>query len=235
MSGWIMWTSVGVFDNVGAVQEGMETIARPQDLVDKPDARPLRRHPRRDPLRERVGFHYGRKSGIIDDLSLTIAPGEKVGLVGRSGAGKSTLVNLLLRFYDIESGRILIDGQDIAQATQDTLRSQIGLVTQDTSLLHRSIRDNILYGRPDAGEGAMVGAARQAYAEEFIPALVDHCGRAASTPMSASAASSCRAASASAWRSPGCCSRTRRSWSSTRRPARSIRKSRRRSRRAFAR
>ncbi len=177
MSGWIMWTSIGIFDNVGAVQEGMETIARPQDLVDKPDARPL--VVTRGEIRfENVGFHYGRKSGIIDDLSLVIAPGEKVGLVGRSGAGKSTLVNLLMRFYDTESGRILIDGQDVAHATQDSLRSQIGLVTQDTSLLHRSIRDNILYGRPDAGEGAMQEAARRAYAEEFIPALLDHYGRA---------------------------------------------------------
>ena len=233
MSGWIMWTSVGVFDNVGAVQEGMETIARPQELVDKPDARPL--HVTRGEIRfEHVGFHYGRKSGIIDDLSLTIAPGEKVGLVGRSGAGKSTLVNLLLRFYDTESGRILIDGQDIAHATQDSLRSQIGLVTQDTSLLHRSIRDNILYGRPDAGEGAMQEAARQAYAEEFIPVAASTITAApASMPMSASAAPSCRAASASAWRSPGCCSRTRRSWSSTRRPARSIPRWKGRSRRAL--
>ncbi len=177
MSGWIMWTSVNVFDNVGAVQEGMETIARPQELIDKPDARPL--VVSRGEIRfDHVGFHYGRRQGIIDDLSLTIAPGEKVGLVGRSGAGKSTLVNLLLRFYDTESGRILIDGQDIAQATQDSLRSQVGLVTQDTSLLHRSIRDNILYGRPEAGEGAMVEAARLAYAEEFIPSLLDHYGRA---------------------------------------------------------
>ena len=176
MSGWIMWTSVGIFDNVGAVQEGMETIARPQDLVDKPDARPLL--VTRGEIRfENVGFHYGRKSGIIENLSLTIAPGEKVGLVGRSGAGKSTLVNLLLRFYDTESGRILIDGHDIAHATQDSLRSQIGLVTQDTSLLHRSIRDNILYGRPDAGEGALQEAARRAHAEEFIPSLLDHYGR----------------------------------------------------------
>ncbi len=176
MSGWIMWTSVNVFDNVGAVQEGMETIARPLDLVDRPGAHPLA--VTRGEIRfENVGFHYGRRQGIIDDLSLTIAPGEKVGLVGRSGAGKSTLVNLLLRFYDTESGRILIDGQDIAHATQDSLRSQIGLVTQDTSLLHRSIRDNILYGRPEAGEGAMQEAARRAYAEEFIPALFDHHGR----------------------------------------------------------
>ncbi|HMN87088.1 MAG TPA: ATP-binding cassette domain-containing protein, partial [Bauldia sp.] len=116
--------------------------------------------------------------GIIDDLSLTIRPGEKVGLVGRSGAGKSTLINLLLRFYDLESGRILIDGQDIAGVTQDSLRRQVGLVTQDTSLLHRSIRDNILYGRPEAGEAAVVEAARQAHAEEFIPGLSDHYGRA---------------------------------------------------------
>jgi ATP-binding cassette subfamily B multidrug efflux pump len=176
MSGWIMWTSIGIFDNVGAVQEGMETIARPQDLVDRPDAQPLK--VTSGEIRfEKVGFHYGRKSGIIENLSLTIAPGEKVGLVGRSGAGKSTLVNLLLRFYDIESGRILIDGQDIGAVTQDSLRSQVGLVTQDTSLLHRSIRDNILYGRPEAGEGAMQEAARQAYAEEFIPGLSDHYGR----------------------------------------------------------
>ena len=140
---------------------------------------PIRSRSARGEIRfDNVGFHYGRKSGIIDNLSLTIQPGEKVGLVGRSGAGKSTLVNLLLRFYDIESGRILIDGQDIAHATQDSLRSQIGLVTQDTSLLHRSIRDNILYGRPEAGEGAMQEAARQAYAEEFIPQLLDHYGRA---------------------------------------------------------
>ena len=177
MSGWIMWTSIGVFDNIGAVQEGLETIARPQELVDRPDAKPL--VVSKGEIRfDHVGFHYGRKGGIIDDLSLTIRPGEKVGLVGRSGAGKSTLINLLLRFYDLESGRILIDGQDIAGVTQDSLRRQVGLVTQDTSLLHRSIRDNILYGRPEAGEAAVVEAARQAHAEEFIPGLSDHYGRA---------------------------------------------------------
>ena len=176
MSGWIMWTSIGIFDNVGAVQEGMETIARPQDLVDRPDAVPL--HIGKGEIRfDRITFHYGKKGGIIEDLSLTIRPGEKVGLVGRSGAGKSTLVNLLLRFYDLEGGRILIDGQDIAHATQDSLRSQIGLVTQDTSLMHRSIRDNILYGRPEAGDAAVIEAARQAHAEEFIPDLSDHYGR----------------------------------------------------------
>jgi ATP-binding cassette subfamily B multidrug efflux pump len=176
MSGWIMWTSIGIFDNVGAVQEGLTTIARPQDLVDRPDAKPI--HVDKGGIVfDHVSFHYGRKGGIIENLSLQIRPGEKVGLVGRSGAGKSTLINLLLRFYDLESGRILIDGQDIAGATQDSLRSQIGLVTQDTSLLHRSIRDNILYGRPEASEAAVEDSARQAHAAEFIPALTDHWGR----------------------------------------------------------
>jgi ATP-binding cassette subfamily B multidrug efflux pump len=176
MSGWIMWTSIGIFDNVGAVYEGMETIAQPQELVDPPGAVPLAVE--QGEIRfENIRFHYGKAGGIIDDLSLTIRPGEKVGLVGRSGAGKSTLVNLLLRFWDLEGGRILIDGQDIAGVTQDSLRSQIGLVTQDTSLLHRSIRDNILYGRPDAGEPAMREAARQAHAAGFVPDLTDHYGR----------------------------------------------------------
>ena len=136
---------------------------------------------------------------------MLIRPGEKVGLVGRSGAGKSTLVNLLLRFYDLESGRILIDGQDIAHVTQDSLRAQIGMVTQDTSLLHRSVRDNILYGRPGASEAAAIAAAKKAQADDFIAGLEDMKGRKATRPTSASAASSCRAASASAWRSPACC------------------------------
>ena len=176
MSGWIMWTSIGIFDNVGAVQEGMETIARPQELIDKPDAMELK--VARGEIRfENVTFHYGKKSGIIENLSLTIKPGEKVGLVGRSGAGKSTIANLLLRFYDVEGGRIVIDGQDIAQVSQDSLRSQIGLITQDTSLLHRSIRENVLYGRPDAGEDAMRDAVRQAHADPFVPGLSDHWGR----------------------------------------------------------
>jgi ATP-binding cassette, subfamily B, multidrug efflux pump len=176
MSGWIMWTSIGIFDNVGAVQEGMETIARPQDLVDKPAATELK--VKSGEIRfENVTFHYGKKSGIIENLSLTIAPGEKVGLVGRSGAGKSTIANLLLRFYDVEGGRIVIDGQDIAQVSQDSLRSQIGLITQDTSLLHRSIRENVLYGRPDADEDAMRDAVRQAQADAFVPGLSDHWGR----------------------------------------------------------
>ncbi len=126
---------------------------------------------------ERVSFAYGGKAKVIDELSLTIRPGEKIGLVGRSGAGKSTIVNLLLRFYDTEAGRILIDGQDIAGCTQESLRAQIGMVTQDTSLLHRSVRDNILYGRPDASDADMAAAARRAEADDFIAGLADAKGR----------------------------------------------------------
>ena len=152
-----MWAVAGIFENIGVVQEGMETIARRTQVVDTPGRQAARRAAgeiRFDdvelPLRARSAAR--RPGGVIQDLSLHVTPGEKVGLVGRSGAGKSTLVNLLLRFYDLEGGRILIDGQDIAHVTQDSLRAQIGMVTQDTSLLHRSVRDNILYGRPDAGE-----------------------------------------------------------------------------------
>ncbi|MBV8440454.1 MAG: ABC transporter ATP-binding protein, partial [Hyphomicrobiales bacterium] len=176
MSGWVMWTSIGIFDNIGQVQEGMRTIARPRALVDRVDARPFRAS--KGAIRfENVRFHYGKAGGVIDDLSLAIAPGEKVGLVGRSGAGKSTLVNLLLRFYDVESGRILIDGQDIALATQESLRQQIGMVTQDTSLLHRSIGENIRYGRPDATDEAVIAAARQAHSHDFVMGLTDPDGR----------------------------------------------------------
>jgi ATP-binding cassette, subfamily B, multidrug efflux pump len=176
MSGWVLFTVAGIFENIGVVQEGLETISRDQEVVDAPNARPL--VVRRGEIRfENIRFHYGRKSGIIDDLSLMVAPGEKVGLVGRSGAGKSTLVNLLLRFYDLERGRIVIDSQDIAHVTQDSLRANIGMVTQDTSLLHRSVLDNILYGRPDAGREAAVAAARMAAAHEFIPGLADLRGR----------------------------------------------------------
>jgi ATP-binding cassette, subfamily B, multidrug efflux pump len=176
MSGWIMWSSINIFEDMGTVQEGLESIARPNQLVDRPNASELvvaEGGIHFDGIR----FHYGRDTGVIDRLSLTIAPGEKVGLVGRSGAGKSTLVQLLLRFYDLEGGRILIDGQDIAGVTQESLRAQIGLVTQDTSLLHRSIRDNIRYGHPDAGEAAIREAARLAHAEPFIGDLVDQRGR----------------------------------------------------------
>jgi ATP-binding cassette subfamily B multidrug efflux pump len=181
MSGWILWVVAGIFENIGVVQEGMQTISRANQVVDRPESAPLK-VTKGDIRFEHVDFHYGqivagagtvRPGGVIHDLSLHIRAGEKVGLVGRSGAGKSTLVNLLLRFYDIEAGRILIDGQDIAAVTQDSLRAQIGMVTQDTSLLHRSVRDNILYGRPDAGEAAVTAAARKAQAHEFIQGLSD--------------------------------------------------------------
>ncbi len=176
MSGWVLWLVAGIFENIGTVQEGMETISRPQAVVDAPEAKPLTVS--KGEIRfEGIRFHYGKDAGVIDNLSLTIRPGEKVGLVGRSGAGKSTLVNLLLRFYDLEGGRILIDGQDIARVTQDSLRAQIGMVTQDTSLLHRSIRHNILYGRPDAGEPGARAAAAKAQADVFIERLEDLKGR----------------------------------------------------------
>ena len=176
MSGWVMWTAISVFDNIGQVQEGMKTVARPRSLMDTPDARTLVA-PRGAIAFENVRFHYGKGRGVIDALSLNIAPGEKVGLVGRSGAGKSTLLNLLLRFYDVEGGRIAIDGEDIAGVTQDSLRRQIGMVTQDTSLLHRSIAENILYGRPEASRDEMIAAARQAHAHDFIVKLTDSDGR----------------------------------------------------------
>jgi ATP-binding cassette subfamily B multidrug efflux pump len=176
MSHWIMWEIASLFENIGTVQDGLETIACDHGLVDRPAARPLTIGQGGIAF-DRVRFHYGKDSGVLDDLSLTIAPGEKVGLVGPSGAGKSTVVNLLLRFYDTESGRVLIDGQDISEVAQDSLRAAIGLVSQDTSLLHRSVRDNIRYGRPEAGEAAIVAAVTAAKAEGFIPDLVDRKGR----------------------------------------------------------
>lgn len=177
MTGWMMWALTSFFQQLGVVAEGMETIAQPIDLVDSPGAQPLKLH--RGEIRiENLSHHYGRRTGGLDRVSLIIRPGEKVGLVGRSGAGKSTLVKLLLRFYDPEHGRILIDGQDTRHVTQDSLRLQIGMVQQDSSLLHRSVRDNILYGRPDATESQMIEAARQAQAHEFIPGLRDPEGRA---------------------------------------------------------
>jgi ATP-binding cassette, subfamily B, multidrug efflux pump len=176
MTGWIMWAVSSFFRSLGVVAEGMETIADPITLTDAPDAKPLR-FGKGEIRFEDVSHHYGRGAGGLDRLSLTIRPGEKVGLIGRSGAGKSTLVKLLLRFYDLEGGRILIDGQDIATVTQDSLRHKIGVVQQDSALLHRSVRDNILYGRPDATEEEMIAAAKRAEAHEFIQDLSDPEGR----------------------------------------------------------
>jgi ATP-binding cassette subfamily B multidrug efflux pump len=158
------------------VQEGMITIARPLQLVDRPDAKSLAVEKGAIAFDD-VRFHYGRETGVLDNFTLSIRPGEKIGLVGRSGAGKSTVVNLLMRFFDLEGGRILIDGQDIAGMTQESLRAQISMVTQDTSLLHRSIRDNIRYGRPEAPEEEIVTAAELAHAMEFISDLSDWRGR----------------------------------------------------------
>jgi ATP-binding cassette subfamily B multidrug efflux pump len=176
MSQWIMWEVSALFENIGTVQDGIGSISLPRLVEDRPGASDIDVTEGRIDF-DRIRFHYGKGKGVIEDLSLTIRPGEKVGLVGRSGAGKSTLVNLLLRFYDLEGGRILIDGQEIAGVTQDSLRARIGMVTQDTSLLHRSVRDNILYGRPDATEAMMVEAARRAEAIGFIGALADAKGR----------------------------------------------------------
>jgi ATP-binding cassette subfamily B multidrug efflux pump len=175
-AGWVAWQVTSIFENVGVVQEGMTTIARPVALTDRPQATTLT-VPHGDIRFEDVRFGYGRATGVIDGLSLHVRAGEKIGLVGRSGAGKSTLVNLLLRFFDLEDGRILIDGQDIATVTQESLRAQISVVTQDTSLLHRSIRDNIRYGRPGAGDAEIAGAARLAHADQFITGLEDWKGR----------------------------------------------------------
>ena len=177
MSHWVMWEMTSLFESVGTIQDGINTLSRPRAVVDAPGAKPLvvtRGEVRFDD----VTFSYrdGARP-VIENLNLTIHPGEKVGLIGRSGAGKSTLVNLLLRFHDVQKGRILIDDQDIAKVTQDSLRHAIGMVTQDTSLLHRAMRDNILYGRPDATEAQMLTAAKRAQADEFIDQLTDLQGR----------------------------------------------------------
>lgn len=176
MSQWIMWEMSGLFENIGTVQDGIASISLPRLVEDRPDAKEI--SVSNGEIRfEDIRFHYGKQKGVIENLSLTVKPGEKVGIVGRSGAGKSTLVNLLLRFYDLEGGQILIDGQEIAGVKQDSLRAQIGMVTQDTSLLHRSVRENILYGRPDASDEMLVEAARRAEALDFIGGLSDHKGR----------------------------------------------------------
>jgi ATP-binding cassette subfamily B multidrug efflux pump len=176
MTGWIMWAVSSFFRSLGVVAEGMETITDPVTLTDAPGAKPLD-FDRGEIRFDAVSHHYGRGAGGLDRVSLAIRPGEKVGLVGRSGAGKSTLVKLLLRFYDAEGGRILIDGQDIATVRQDSLRRHIGMVQQDSALLHRSVRDNILYGRPEATEEEMIAAAKRAEAHDFILDLSDPQGR----------------------------------------------------------
>jgi ATP-binding cassette subfamily B multidrug efflux pump len=176
MAQWIMWEISSLFENIGTVSDGMKTMSTPQEVADIPNAPAL--HVKQGAVKfDQVGFHYGQKSGVIDHLNLDIKPGEKIGIVGRSGAGKSTLVNLLMRFYDVESGRVVIDGQDISQVTQESLRQHIGMVTQDTSLLHRSVRDNILYGRPEATEEELREATEKAEASEFIQKLTDPAGR----------------------------------------------------------
>ena len=176
MSQWVMWEMSALFENIGTVKDGIGSVSVPRLVQDKAEAKPLA-VPQGEVRFEGVSFHYGRNKGVIDGLDLTIRPGEKVGLVGRSGAGKSTLINLLLRFYDLEAGRITIDGQDISLVDQDSLRRHIGVVSQDTSLLHRSVRENLTYGRPDATDEEIFAAARSAEAHEFILGLSDKAGR----------------------------------------------------------
>tara|TARA_B110000114_G_scaffold185729_1_gene234393 strand:+ start:3993 stop:5915 length:1923 start_codon:yes stop_codon:yes gene_type:complete len=176
MSGWIMWALTTVFRQLGVIREGMETISSPIDLVDLPDAKPLQIEAAHISI-SNLTHRYGRNFGGLEDVSLEIKPGQSVGLVGASGAGKSTLIKLLLRFYDIEKGIIQFDGQNISHVTQDSLRSQIGVVQQDSSLLHRSVRENILYGRPGSSEEEMIEAAKKAEAHDFILTLEDPEGR----------------------------------------------------------
>jgi ATP-binding cassette subfamily B multidrug efflux pump len=182
VAGWVSWEVTGIFENIGVVQEGMETIAVPHAMEDRPSARDLQvpAAPAGGEIRfEHVTFTYGRNDGkkVLDDLNLVIRPGERVGLVGRSGAGKSTLVNLLLRFHDLEQGSLRVDGHDVREVSQESLRAAIGMVTQDTSLLHRSIAANIGYGRPGASMEDIVAAAKKAQAHEFILQLQDWKGR----------------------------------------------------------
>ncbi|HWJ86655.1 MAG TPA: ABC transporter ATP-binding protein [Pelagibacterium sp.] len=181
MSQWIMWEMSALFENIGTVRDGINSLSLPAMVADEPDAPRLGRV-KGDIVFDEVAFNYGMKGDdsttrIIEGLNLHVRPGEKIGLVGRSGAGKSTIVNLLLRFYDRQSGHILVDGTDVATVAQDSLRANIGVVTQDTSLLHRSVRENIKYGRPDATDAQMIAAAEQAEAHEFILTLVDAQGR----------------------------------------------------------
>ena len=176
MAHWIMWEVSALFENIGTVADGMETLSKPLQIQDNPSAKPITVSKGAIQFEE-VGFNYGEKKTVIKQLNLSIKPGEKIGLVGRSGAGKSTIVNLLMRFFDVERGAVKIDGQDIRETTQDSLRAHIGMVTQDTALLHRSVRENLLYGRPDATEEEMISAAKKAQAHEFILGLTDQAGR----------------------------------------------------------
>jgi ATP-binding cassette subfamily B multidrug efflux pump len=170
-----MWEMSALFENLGMAHDGMNTLSKVQTVTDIQDA-PLLQVTRGEIDFENVRFHYGKETGVIDNFSLSIRAGEKVGIVGRSGAGKTTLMNILLRLFDLESGRIVIDGQDISQVDQESLRGQIGVVTQDTSLLHRSVRDNIAYGRQDASDAGIAAAAERANAHHFIPQLSDQEG-----------------------------------------------------------
>ena len=170
-SDWIMWEIYSLFENIGTVIDSMTTLANPHTVVDETDA--TLEVTKGQIEFDNVGFHYGKESGVIDDFNLTIAAGEKIGIVGRSGAGKSTMVNLLLRFHDVETGEIRIDGKNISQVSQDSLRAAIGMVTQDTSLLHRSVRENIVYGKPDASDADIAAATRKAEADSFIEDLID--------------------------------------------------------------
>jgi ATP-binding cassette subfamily B protein len=176
MTGWVSFTLMSIYASIGEVEDGMKTLTPPYTLADAPDAAEMDRV-RGEIVFEGVGFAYGRQSGGVECLNLAVAPGEKVGIVGASGAGKSTLVALLLRLYDTEAGRVLIDGKDVRAVTQESLRRQIAMVTQETAMFNRSARDNILYGRPEASEEEMVEAARRAEAHDFILKLVDHKGR----------------------------------------------------------
>ncbi len=176
MSHWIMWELAGLFENIGMIQDAMGTIANPVTVVDKADSKDLK-VTRGEISIDRIRFHYGKTSGVIDELTLTVKPGEKVGIVGPSGAGKTTLMNILLRLYDLEGGEVRIDGQNIALVRQDSLRAQIGVVTQDTSLLHRSVADNIAYGCGTASQEQIITAAKRASAHQFILGLEDPKGR----------------------------------------------------------